>query len=581
MPKKQKILIVSIVGTILLVTIAVVVSHLVKQARIGDEVETIEDFKYFVFRSQEKFGVMDNKGNTIIDPQYESVVIPNPSRDVFICTNQGISQVMNEKNTPIYTDYEKVEPIKLKNVANDLQYEKSVLKYKQGNLYGLLELKTGKKITEPEYQEIENVMYKEGDLLIKQNDKYGVIKMSGTIIIEPQYDGIEGDNYYTQQENYSKSGYIIQNRTDEGIRYGYINSTGEVLISPECNDLFRINEITGDTNAYIIAAKNGQYGFFKNSEQIINCEYQEIQYEENNDLLILQKAQNYGVANRNGNFIIPVENSSLDIKGMNIYVKKDNQDIIYNQEGKIVNLNNNQVITKTGNELYRISVVTKNGKEYYGVMDNQNNSIIPEQYNYLEYVFGEYFIVEGKDDKYGVLNINGKEIIPIKYDLVQRIDNKNAIQTLDTVTKVREIYSEDLTQTGAIENSNIITTDSYIKVFSNEELKYFDNNGNEITPMQALPDKTLFSQSRDGKWGFVNKDNQEVIPFIYDMVTDLNEFGFAAIKKDGKWGSINEQGDVVQEPVYQFSLTLQEPQFIGKYYKTQLGFGENYYTDGT
>lgn len=582
MPKKQKILIVSIVGTILLVTIVLVIAQLIKQVRVSDKIEVIEDFKYFVYRSQEKYGVMDKEGNTIIEAQYENVAIPNPSRDVFICTKQGISQVVNEKNTPIYTDYEKVEPIKLKNVASDLQYEKSILKYKQEDLYGLLELRTGKKITEAEYQEIENVPYKEGDLLIKQNDKYGVMKMSGTIIIEPIYDGIEGDSYYTEQEAYTKSGYIVQNRTDEGIRYGYIDTQGKILIQPECNDLYRLNEIQEDENAYIVVAQNGQYGFFKNGEQLINCEYQEIEYNKDNDILILQKAKQYGATNRNGQFIIPVENSSLQVKGMYIYTQKDNQDvIIYNTEGKIVNINKDQVIDKTGNDAYRISVITENGKDYYGVMDNQNNVLIPEQYNYIEYAFGEYFIAEGKDDKYGLLNINGKEIIPIKYDLVQKIDNKNAIQTLDIVTNVREIYSTQITQTGTMENSNIVTTDSYIKVFSNEELKYFDNNGNEITPMQALPENTLFSQSKDGKWGFVDKDGQEKVPFIYDMITDFNECGFAAIKKDGKWGSINEQGNIIQEPIYEFYLTFQEPEFIGKYYKTQLGYGKNYYTDGT
>ena len=61
------------------------------------------------------------------------------------------------------------------------------------------------------------------------------------------------------------------------------------------------------------------------------------------------------------------------------------------------------------------------------------------------------------------------------------------------------------------------------------------------------------------------------------MVTEINEYGFAGIRENGKWGVINSNGEIIQEPIYDIdSLT---PEFIGKYYKSNEWYGNDYYTD--
>ena len=69
---------------------------------------------------------------------------------------------------------------------------------------------------------------------------------------------------------------------------------------------------------------------------------------------------------------------------------------------------------------------------------------------------------------------------------------------------------------------------------------------------------------KDGLWGFVDKTGNIVVPCKYDLVTELNEFGFAGVKQDGKWGVINEKGDEVVVPAYEID-SYYFPQFIGKY----------------
>ena len=59
------------------------------------------------------------------------------------------------------------------------------------------------------------------------------------------------------------------------------------------------------------------------------------------------------------------------------------------------------------------------------------------------------------------------------------------------------------------------------------------------------------------------------------MVTELNIYGYAGVKKDGKWGIIDSQGNVILEPTYEIEEI--QPQFIGKYYRVDLGYGEIFY----
>ncbi|MDE6321190.1 MAG: WG repeat-containing protein [Muribaculaceae bacterium] len=61
--------------------------------------------------------------------------------------------------------------------------------------------------------------------------------------------------------------------------------------------------------------------------------------------------------------------------------------------------------------------------------------------------------------------------------------------------------------------------------------------------------RTYFSEGlaavkKDGKWGYINKSEEIVIPLIYDNAGAFSE-GLAAVKKDGKYGFINKSGDVV------------------------------------
>ena len=290
--KKKIIGIIVLVILIIAITVTIIiVRNNAKKEMKNYEIEEIseKEYKYFILYVNSKYGVMDASGNTVIEPQYDKVVIPNSKKAVFICSNEGEqkNKVFNENGEEIFNVYDNIEAIELDGLITALPYEKNVLKFKVNDQYGLIDL-DGNRIIKATYEEIKGLKYKEGELLAKLDGKYGVINIKGAKLVNFEYDNIEADKYYVEPEKYRKSGYIVCKTTDEGYRYGYISNKGEKLIDTNYNDIRRVIDIIGE-DVYIIASKNGQYGLIKNKDVLIDYKYQGIKYNYKNNLLIIDR----------------------------------------------------------------------------------------------------------------------------------------------------------------------------------------------------------------------------------------------------------------------------------------------------
>ena len=575
---KRKFIIRNVILAILLIAIVVGVSYyfIVKNGR-KYEIEKVENYNYFVLKQGDLTGVIDKEGNTVVNTKYEDIKIPNPEKDLFVCYTSGNNTtVLNKNSEEIMKEYKNVEPIRLQNIASDLMYEKSVLKYKENDKFGLIDF-TGKKITNAIYDEIEGLPYKEGELLVKQNEKLGVINIKGNKLINIEYDKLEVDGYYTGEDGYKFSGYIVSNKTGEGYRYGYINNDGNLVLKIEYNQISRITQINDNENAYLINAKNGQYGLTINDKQVLNNEYQSISYDEANKLLVIEKSKKYGVANLDGNVIVPTKFDQIDITGIYLYAKNSQGTVIYNNNGTEANIDTNIAILNTSNEKYRIRINNENGTKY-GVIGKDGKQIIDEKYNYIEYLYDNYFIVSDAKSKLGVIDDKDNIKIAIENDSLQRVQNTDIIQTVTTLDKTTKLYSKDMNLICEMKNANITAEKDYIAISNETEKKFYTKNGQEVENREVYKENELFSKKENDKWGFVNKEGKTIVDPIYDKVTEFNKYGFAAVLKDGKWGVVNKEGKQITDTIYKLNDN-QEPFFIGKYYQVKYGFGESYFTD--
>lgn len=580
MNMKKKSIVMIIIVLLIIIAIAgyFIYRHIEKSGR-EYEIEKIDlqDYVYFILREDGKYGVINTNGDIIIHPEYTNVIIPNPKKAVFICYDENNqTKVFNQNDEQIFSDYTQIQPIRLKNIASDLMYEKNLLTYVQDEKMGLINLE-GEVIAKPIYESIEGLPYKEGELLVQQEGKYGVINNKGNNLVDTKYDQIAVDNYTTEEDGYKRAGYIVSNTTENGYRYGYVDINGNVLLEPEYTEVSRIINIKDNDNIYLIVAQNGQYGVVKNQEQIIENEYQSISYNSESNTLTLEKTKRYGIATLEGKVVIPVEFSQIDSTGKYIYATDVDGNVeVYQEDGNPADVESNVYILETNNENYQIKIDNAQGT-VYSILNKNGEQMTTQNYSYINYLYDNYFIVSVTGGKVGVINDKEEEIIPIQFDSIEKIEGTDYIITRLSENNSTQLYDKNFKQLCEMTNAVLKKEENYIKLYNETETKYFDLEGNEKQNTEVFPNNEIYAKSQDGKWGFVDKSGNVVVDYIYDKATDLNSYGYAGVQLDGKWGVVNSNGEIILEPTYTFNVQT-EPEFIKEYYKVQYGYGEFYYT---
>lgn len=486
MNNKKKIIgivIAVLIIAIIVAVVAIIVGNHNKKVKeyVIEEIAEIE-YQYFILYANEKYGVIDTKGNIIVDTKYDNVIIPNPKKEVFICSNNDSEKniVLNSKGEEIFNIYDNVEAIALEGVISSLPYEKNVLKYEVNGQYGLIDL-DGNRIVKANYLEIKGLRYKEGELLAKIDNKYGVINIKGAKLVDFKYDDIEGDKYYTEGEEYKKSGYIVCTTTEEGYRYGYITKNGEKLLDNVYNNIKRVTDIKGE-DVYVIASKNGQYGLLKNKEVLIDFKYQGIDYNAQNNLLIINKGTKYGVYTVKGEEIVPIDYKTVQFNGIYIYAKTGADVKYFTSTGEEVTTGFTSMQPVNNGEYF----ITIDNNGLYGIANKEQKVLVENKYVYCEYLFGNCFSVYKNGSGLGIINTNGETLLDFKYTIISKIADTSLIKAADMVNSIIEIYSEDLQKISKLGDSELDVKDTYMRLYNDNESVFINMNGQVIDKNTAL-----------------------------------------------------------------------------------------------
>lgn len=174
----------------------------------------------------------------------------------------------------------------------------------------------------------------------------------------------------------------------------------------------------------------------------------------------------------------------------------------------------------------------------YGVVDKEGNEIIPIKYDSVLLIptySNSYKTLVGKNNKYGIYNYKTKEV-RLEYEWVETFYWDNTMTT-DAI-QVKKDGKYGLIKQGSGE---IIVPPVYDHFKSRygvfEESNFFDHYTSDA----------LMIVSREGKFGYVNKKGEEVSAFIYEEIKPFackgsyreREWLVAAAKKEGKWGYLN------------------------------------------
>jgi len=577
---KKRNIIIGIIILIIVILLAILTTfYFIERGKYVYKIERVTEINYNIINKNERYGVIDRQGNIIVEPIYDIIQIPNPSKPIFICMSDYDTEareytikVFNEKGEILYGEYNNIQAIPNETASDGIPFEKTVLKYKMNEKYGIISI-DGKKITEPIYDQISSISYKEGMLLVEQNETLGVININGRTLIPVEYYSITTDNYYSEQTLYQTTGFIVSQKKEDGYKYGYIDYKGKKIVDTIYTEIERVNEIQEDKNIYLVAIKDGQAGLLKNKQEILNYEYEDITYNLYNDVFVIQRNGKQGIVNRQGECKIPVDYDNILFGGIYVNAEKDEEITILDINGNIVEDQNILLkIPTTDGKHYIVS--DKN--EIYKIIDNDGNVVIDKGYSYIEEINKDYYIV-ANGSLNGIIDLKGNSLVSLKYNSIFKLDGTDLLQANISETNAVALINKDMRVIAGMENAGVEVTDKHIIIYSYTDTRYFDYQGNELTNKQVYPNNELYAKKVDNKWGFVDKNDNIKVEAIYEIVTEFNEYGFAGVRKNGKWGVIDIQGNMVQEPIYK--LEWPNPEFIGKFYKQTEWYGDLYYTD--
>ena len=490
--KEPKLNVKKVIGV--LVAIAVIVMIIISIVNIvknsGKKVE-VKNYTYYTAYENEKFGVIDNEGNIIVEPSYDEIIaIPNKSKAIFVCTydiddKEGTykTKVINDKNEEILSGYDEITVIDNFDSKQNVWYENNVLRVKKDGKYGLIDF-DGNEVLSCEYEEIYALQGVTSNFIVKKDGNIGLVNEKGQTIIKAEYKKI-----LALQEDY-KNEYIIVSQDN---KYGLISTSGEILIKPS---------------------------------------YESIKYLGSSSLFAVKQNNNWKLYDTEENKII-IDDGYKDI----VEAKSENI-IVINSDGE------------------------------YGIIDKENNKKIKPQYEDLKYAFSIYYIAK-KDGKYGVIDTENKTIIDFEYKNMMYIENGGFIQA-DKTDTVTILFDNNLGQKAEGIVSEINTEIGYIKLYTDNEYKYYNFKLEEKNSYDLLTTNTLFLSKKDGKYGYINKSGSVVVDYIYDDGTEQNTNGFASVKKDGLWGSINKVGAVSMDTVVNLDDSIYID-FIGEWHLSSNG----------
>ena len=467
-----------------IIAIAVVIMFIFIIRNVLKEREEItKDYEYFALYAQNKWGVINQEGEEVIQPSYqEMIVIPDKTKDVFICTynvneETGTYQTkaINSKNEDILTGYEQIEALENMDENGNVWYEENILRVKKNGKYGLIDL-NGKELLPAEYDEITVLDGIENSIIIKKGGKVGLVNDAGSMIVDVNYQEIKkiGDTY--------KDGYITIN--EQG-KYGLVSATKKQILENQYDEILQISL----KECYLVKENGKQKLINSKGETIIENGFDEIKSTTTNGV-IFTKNNLYGEMNTSGEITLETEYQDLKEAKDGIYIAKQN--------------------------------------DKYGIIDNVGNVQIPYEYEGITYnEKADLFFAEDSEYKTSIIdNRYNAKVTGILSEI--NTDEEYIRMRIGDEYKYYNLKGEEISNTEALKNNTIFLNKK------DGKYGYVDKKGNPVTEY-IYDDATEQNEygfaavKKNGLWGSIDKDGKEVVEPKYNLENNL-EIDFI-----GKW----------------------------------------------
>lgn len=272
--------------------------------------------------------------------------------------------------------------------------------------------------------------------------------------------------------------------------------------------------------------------------------YEKVHQVETRNLYRVSLNEKIGFVNGDGNEIIPLKYDYVE----DIYHEKRHNKFPIKHLKDTINYK-----IKSPRIKYFITHLEDKTGNKKGIIDITGTEIIPPKYDYIDkredYQGDIYFLVR-LNHKEGIIDTMGVDITPLKYDKILtenrhnlaevKLNNKSGVIN----TLIGEIIPPKY-------DTVLIRLDG-IAVKLNEKVGLVNDRGEEILPLNydeiEIETNGQYKVSVNGKWGVVDKTNNIIVPCEYDEI--LFYADCLKIKSDGLWGVFDYTGKEITSRRY-------------------------------
>lgn len=347
-----------------------------------------------------------------------------------------------------------------------------------------------------------------------------------------------------------KTFYVFKNANNHGV----VNQNGKIVIPAKYQSI----DIFDDC---FICTLNDKMGVLNsNNKTIIPFDFDYIAYKEE---FLVKRDEKIGVISKKGGNVIPIIYDRLSICADGYIVSKNNKYGFLNKKNKMQidflydDLGQNNIAYSDNRIVYKL-----NGK--YGYLDQNGEVVIPAIYqNAHSFINGRAIVYT---DKFaGTINVNGEfEIKPDKYNAIFDYSDIGGYYVWGKQYNSLISFNGDTLITN-INDDFLFSKNATIIVAKNQKYGLFTNYGKCIIPIEYdgidyMGDNGLIPVLKNGKWGFVNKNNEIVIDYKFIGRMSYFSEGVAVFYSDKfstmgrftsqKAGYINQNGAIVIPPKF-------------------------------
>lgn len=524
-----------------------------------------KDFSTFVFKQGGSYGVASFSGAILMNPQEKELFHISDSQVAFVDQNK-IGVMNHSGDTLIAPIYQSIY------IAGDGYVGKI-----DEHFYFL---NIDKGTNSQEYDMVSELS--ENRYLVERDNKKGVFDaISHTELIEAEYDDIQLlENPHNEAQLYFE---LIRHSTiqDNVVYRGVHTLEGEELIPALYSSLGFIND---ELIAYYDPQNAiGIYNLDTHSDS--GLRYHSLKYNKENEFgIITVKNGQFGLLDKSGASLIAPSTDYIYESGNFYIVEKDNKKALYSKEkNRLTAYKFDNIFSFQNIGEKEASIISING--LWGLLSPNGSYLVQPEFDAINEFVNGYAIVS-KDGVYGFINTKGELIIEPQFEDVSSfkegvaIAKKNGlygyIQTngkfsieavYDDVKPFNELGRAVVTHKGKkgiinrngtyflkpIYKSLTFVEESLIIIQDNASKQYgiLKPSGEVISKVMyddigSFFDETTTFVKIGNKSALINNKGEVLTQFIFDEMSLFNN-GFATIIIGDKRGFINAKGDYILE----------------------------------